>query len=62
MCTEHAIAFKLRLGEELITRALVRERWIGFKVFVDVARFVAVTSRLDVNDNAIRRIRAVDCE
>src|SRR6266513_599644 len=38
----------------------MRKRRICLKVFVDISRFVAVTSRLDVNDNAIWSVTAVD--
>ena len=51
---EHSIAFELRLGEKLVSRALVRECYAPLKVFVDVARLIAVTRRLYVNNYAIR--------
>src|SRR5437870_4795272 len=59
VCTKHPIALELRLRKELVACALVRERRIGLKVFVDVARFVAVTNRLDVNDDSIRSVGTV---
>ncbi len=61
VCAEHSVAFELRLGEELISGALVRECFAPLKVFVDVARLIAVTRRLDVNDDAIRSGGTVDC-
>src|SRR5438132_10105546 len=42
---EHPIALKLRFGEKLIARALMRERRVPLEVFVDVAWFIAITSR-----------------
>ena len=56
---EHAVALELRFGEKLIARALVRECFALLKVFVDVARFIAVTCRFDVNDDAVRRLLSV---
>ena len=50
---EHPIAFELRFGEELVRGAFVRERFAPLEVFIDVARFIAITRRLDINDNAI---------
>jgi len=50
---KHAIALKLRFGEKLIGRALVREGFARLELFVDVAGFIPITSRFDVNDNAI---------
>ena len=58
---KHSIAFELRLGEKLVSGALVRECFAPLKVFVDVARLIAVTRRLDVNDDAIRSGGTVDC-
>src|SRR5947209_2264267 len=60
MDAEHAIAFKLRFAEELVRRAFVRETRIRLEIFVNIARFVAVAGRLDVDDQAIWRIFAVD--
>src|SRR4029077_4880176 len=61
VCAKHSVALELRLGEELISGALVRECFAPLKIFVDVARLIAVTRRLDVNDDAIGSGRTVDC-
>jgi hypothetical protein len=61
VCAKHSVAFELRLGEELISGALVRECFAPLKIFVDVARLIAVTSRLDVNDDAIGSGGTIDC-
>ncbi len=50
---KHPITFKLRFGEELVRGAFVRECFAPLEVLIDVARFVAITRRLDINDNAI---------
>jgi hypothetical protein len=57
---KHSIAFELRFGEELVSGALVRECFAPLKVFVDVARLIAVTRRFDVKDDAIRSSGTVD--
>src|SRR5256886_4519083 len=54
VCAKHPITFELRLGEELIGRALVRKLRICFEVFVDVTRFVAITSGSNIDDDTIR--------
>ena len=58
---KHSIAFELRFGEKLVRGALVREGFAPLKVFVDVAWLIAVTRRLDVNDDAIWSGGAIDC-
>ena len=58
---KHSVAFELRLAEKLVSGALVPECFAPLKVFVDVARLIAVTRRLDVNDDAIRSRGPVDC-
>ena len=58
---EHPIAFELRLGEKLISGALVRECFAPLEIFVDVPGLIAITRRLDVNDDAIRSGGNVDC-
>jgi hypothetical protein len=58
---KHSVAFELRLGEKLVSGALVPECFAPLKVFVDVARLIAVTRRLDVNDDAIGSGGTVDC-
>jgi hypothetical protein len=60
VCAEHSIALELRLGEKLVSGALVRECFAPLKVFVNVARLIAVTCWLDVNDDAIRSGGTVD--
>src|SRR5215213_1043396 len=60
MHAEHAIALELRLTEELVRRALVREGLVRFEVLVDIAGLIAVTRRLDVNDHAFRCLSAID--
>ena len=40
---KHPVAFELRLGEKLVSGALVRKCFAPLKVFVDVARLIAVT-------------------
>jgi hypothetical protein len=50
---KHPITFELRFGEELVRGAFVRERFAPLEVLVDVARFIAITHRLDMNDNAV---------
>src|SRR4029077_5581364 len=58
---KHSIAFELRLGEKLVSGALVRECFAPLKIFVNVARLIAVTRRLNVNDDAIWSGGTVDC-
>ena len=58
---KHPIAFELRFGEELVSRALVRKCFAPLEVLVNVAWLVAVTRRFDVNDDAIRSIGTIDC-
>ena len=50
---QHAIALKLRLREKLIGRALVREGFALLKVFVNVARFIAIAGWLYVDNYAV---------
>ncbi len=59
---KHSVTLELRFGEKLVSRALVRECFAPLKVFVNVAWFVAVTRRLDVNNNAIGRVRTSTAE
>ena len=59
--TEHPIAFELRFREKLVNSAFVRERFAPLEIFVDVPGLIAVTRRLDVNDDAIRSRGTVDC-
>ncbi len=60
MRPEHPIALELRLAEELIGRALVREQLVALEVLVDVARLVAVAGGFDVNQHTVRRGGAID--
>ncbi len=57
---KHPIALELRFGEKLVCGALVREGFVPFEVFVNVARFIAITRRLDVNDDPVGSSRTVD--
>ncbi len=56
---EHAVALELRFGEKLIARALVRECFALLKVFVDVARLIAIAGWLYVNNYAVGRFLSV---
>src|SRR5206468_11663690 len=57
---KHSVALELRFGEKLVRGALVREGFVPFEVFVNVARFIAITRRLDVNDDPVRSGRTID--
>ena len=57
---EHPITFELRFREKLVSGAFVRERFTPLKVFVDVPGLIAITRRLNVNDDAIRSGGTVD--
>ena len=56
---KHPITLELRFGEELVRGAFVRERFAPLEVLIDVAQFIAVTRRLDINHNAIGSSRTV---
>ncbi len=57
---KHPVALELRFGEKLVCGALMRESFVSFEVFVNVARFIAITGRLDVNDDTVGSSRTVD--
>jgi hypothetical protein len=57
---KHSVALELRFGEKLVCGALVRKGFVPFELFVNVTWFIAITRRLDVNDDAIGSSRTVD--
>jgi hypothetical protein len=61
MQTQAPVAFKLRFVEELVGCRLVRKKRIRCRVVLHIRGLVSVDRWLDINQNAIRRFRSVDC-